>query len=170
MLRLLILISALLSASSHALTAADATAIAVGETDARIEALNKAVATADDKTAAFLQALAEDAVKAAGDKVFIVRGDKATDPVTGADATLPPDAEDVVSNNRMRGELDTALAALRLFSADAGERAQAVQSLQNADESKLPLIEKALAAEQDAGIKSQLALVRAGALLSSDDK
>src|SRR5687767_12003047 len=109
MIQRLLLAALLLAAgASHALTAQEATAIAIGETDARIEALNRAVATADDKTAAFLEALAEDAVKSAGGQVFIVRGDKTTDPVTGADTTLPPDAEDVVSNNRMRGEFDTA--------------------------------------------------------------
>ena len=34
----------------------------LGETDARIEALGKAAANADEKTAAFIQALADDAV------------------------------------------------------------------------------------------------------------
>ena len=50
--------------------------MAVGETDARIEALNKAVAAADDKTAAFIQALADDAVKVAGDQVLVVKDGK----------------------------------------------------------------------------------------------
>ena len=77
-----------------------------------------------------------------------MRDDKAVDPVTGADVALPDDAEDVINNNRMRGELDAALAALKLFSKDASVRAEAVAALQNeADERKLPLIEKALAAE-----------------------
>ena len=170
MKRLLFLL-ALLAGSAHALTADEAKAIAIGESDTRIEALNKAVAHADDRTAAFLQALADDAVKTAGGKVFVVRDDKATDPVTGAPAQLPADAEDVVNNNRMRGELDSALAGLKLFSADARLRAAAVAELQkDPDESRLPLIEKAFAAEQDAAIKEQLALVRAQALLSSSDK
>jgi urea transport system permease protein len=172
MIQPFVLAALLLSAAaSHALTAQEATAIAIGETEARIEALNRAVATADEKTAAYLEALSEDAVKSAGGKVFIVRGDKATDPVTAADAALPADAEDVVSNNRMRGEFDTALAALKLFSKDVSQRAAAVQSLQReVDEGKLPLIEKALATETDAGIRAQLGLVRAAALLASSDK
>ena len=77
----------------------------------RIEALNKAVAVADEKTAAFVQAMSDDAVKVAGDKVFVVRDGKGTDPVTGAEVAVPETAEDVTNNNRMRGELDTALAA-----------------------------------------------------------
>ncbi|HEY8358369.1 MAG TPA: urea ABC transporter permease subunit UrtB, partial [Ramlibacter sp.] len=58
-----------------------------------------------------------------------------------------------------------------LFSKDRATRAAAVTQLQkDADETKLPLIEKAWAAEQDGAIKEQLALVRAGALLGSSDK
>lgn len=172
MLKCLLLLLALTGAGTvHALTADEAKAIAIGESDSRIEALNKAVAAADDRTAAFLQALADDAVKTAGGKVFVVRDDKATDPVTGAETKLPADAEDVINNNRMRGELDSALAALKLFSKDARARAAAVAELQKEpDESKLPLIEKAYAAEQDTAIKEQLGLVRAAALLSSSDK
>src|SRR4051812_33408428 len=110
MKRIIFLLAMAWAGQAPALTADEAKAIAVGEADARIEALNKAVATADDKTAAFLQALGDDAVKVAGGKVFIVRDGKGVDPLTGAAAEVPADAEDVVSNNRMRGELDTALA------------------------------------------------------------
>lgn len=157
--------------AAHALTADEAKAIATGDSDDRIAAMNKAVANADDRTAAFLQALADDAVKTAGGKVFVVRDGKGTDPATGAEVAVPAEAEDVINNNRMRGELDTALAALKLFSKDAQLRAAAVAELRKEpDESKLPLIEKAYAAETDAGIKEQLGLVRAAALLTSSDK
>ncbi len=158
------------AASAQALTIEEARAIALGETDARIEALNKAVANADDKTAAFLQALADDAVKVAGDKVFIVKGGKGIDPVSGASADLPADAEDVVSNNRMRGELDIALGAIRLFSPDAKERAAAVKALAaEPDASRLPLVEKALKSEQVEAIRAQLLLARAAILIASPD-
>ncbi len=168
--QLLLLALAWSAASAHALTADEARAIALGETDARIEALNKAVATADDRTAAFLQALADDSVKAAGGKVLIVKDGKGIDPVTGAPADIPSDAEDVVSNNRMRGEIDTALGAIRLFSPDEKLRAQAVKALAaEPDESRLPLIEKALKAEANEAIKAQLVLARAALLLSSAD-
>ena len=171
MLRFLALLAALTCSFAHALTADEARGIALGDTEARIEALGKAIVTADERTAAFLQALADDAVKTGGGQVFVVRDDKASDPVTGAPATLPADAEDVINNNRMRGELDSAMAALKLFSKDAAVRAAAVAELQKEpDESRLPLIEKAWAAEPDARIKEQLALVRAAALLGSTDK
>jgi urea transport system permease protein len=84
---------------------------------------------------------------------------------------LPADAEDVINNNRMRGELDTALAALKLFSGDERLRAEAVKVLRNeSDESRLPLIEKAWAGERNAQLKEQLGMVRAAVLLGSADK
>jgi urea transport system permease protein len=156
--------------SAHALTAAEAQAIALGETDVRIEALGKAIATADDKTAAFLQALADDAVKTAGGKLFIVREGKGIDPLTGAPVDVPADAEDVVSNNRMRGEIDTALGAIRLFSADDKQRAAAVKALAaEPDAARLPLIDKALATEKNPDIRLQLALARAAVLVGGAD-
>ena len=161
----------LLAAQVHALTADEVKGMTVGETDSRVEALGKSMLSADDKTAAFLQALSDGAVKVANDKVFVVKDDKAVDAVTGTELTLPDTAEDVINNNRMRGEIDSALAALKLFSKDDKVRAAAVKQLQSdADESKLPLVEKALAAEQDPSIKDQLGMVRAAALLNSADK
>ncbi len=41
---------------------------------------------------------------------------KAYDPVSGAELALPEGAEDVINNNQMRGELDAALASIKLFS------------------------------------------------------
>ena len=72
--QLFLAVALLAAGSAHALTAAEASAIAAGETDARIEALNKAVGAADDKTAAFIQALSDEAVKVTGDQVFVVDG------------------------------------------------------------------------------------------------
>ena len=84
-------------------------------------------------------------MKFAGDKVFVVKDGKAFDPVTGAEPTLPADAEDVINNNRMRGELDTALAALKLFS--QGRRGCAPRPSRRCarrpTNRALPLIEKA---------------------------
>ncbi|WP_137895336.1 urea ABC transporter permease subunit UrtB [Ramlibacter sp. 2FC] len=172
MFRPLLLLTALLfSGWVHALTADEARALAVGETDARVEALNRLVASADDKTAAFIQALADDAVKLAGDQVLVVRDGKGSDPVSGAELAVPDSAEDVINNNRMRGELDTALAGLKLFSKDDRQRLAAVMALlKEPDESRLPLLDKALAAESRDAIRIQLQLARAAALLGSEDK
>ena len=128
----------------QALTAEQAKAMAIGDTEARVQALVKAAADPDEKTAAFIQALADDAVKTAGEQVLVVRDGKASDPVTGADMPLPADAEDVINNNMMRGELDNALAALALFSKDDKLRRAAIKTLAGgSDETRLPMIEKA---------------------------
>ncbi len=172
LIRSLALVATLLVAvNAHSITVDEAKAMASGETDARVAALNKAMSTADDRTAAFLQALSDDAVKVAGDQVFVIKDGKGFDPVTGALAAVPDTAEDVINNNRMRSALDSALATLKLFSKDEKIRVAAIAQLQrDADETKLPLIERALAAEQNPAIKEQLNLVRAAALLHSPDK
>ncbi len=154
-----------------ALTLQEAQGMAFGDADGRIQALNQATIAADDQTAAFIQALADDAVKAAGDKIFIVRDGKATDPVSGQTVALPDGAQDVISNNRMRGELDSAQAVLKLFSKDDKLRGQAIASLlKDPDETKLALLDKALAAETNPDLKARLGLARAAALLGSTDK
>ena len=171
LIRLTAFLTCLVAGPVHALSSDEANTMALGDTDARIEALGKAMSTADEKTAAYLQALSDDAVKLTHGRAFIARGDRAIDPVTQAEFTAPADAEDVINNNRMRGELDSAMAALKLFSKDDAVRLAAAGQLQrDADESKLPLIEKALAKEQNADIKALLGMVRAAALLGSTDK
>ncbi len=155
----------------HALTAEQARGMAIGGTESRVQALAKAAAAPDEKTAAFIQALADDAVKTSGGQVLVVQGSKAIDPVTGADMPLTADAEDVINNNLMRGELDNVLAALALFSKDEKRRRQAIKTLAgDNDESRLPLIEKAYEAEMVPALKSQLELLRAAIMLGSSDK
>jgi urea transport system permease protein len=161
-------------ASAHALSNEAALAMASGTSSERIEAITAAVIEAvekgDAKTEAFLQALSDDTVRFTADKVFVMQGDKGHDPVTGAEVAVPADAEDVVNNNLMRSELDVALAALKLRSEDTSVRADAARALAGApSEARLPLLDKALAIEKDAGIREQLELARAGGLLSSED-
>ena len=50
---------------------------------------------------------------------MIIDGDKAFDAATGAPIRMPANPESVTVNNRIRGELAGALAALELFDADA---------------------------------------------------
>ncbi|RYF38380.1 MAG: urea ABC transporter permease subunit UrtB, partial [Comamonadaceae bacterium] len=113
---------------AHALTAEAARAMAAGDTDERIAALQSAIATPDDATVAFIRAMADDAVKIAGDKAIVLKDEKGLDPVTGAEVPVPDDAEDIVNNNRMRGEFDAALASLQLMSPDAAQRRAAIEA------------------------------------------
>jgi urea transport system permease protein len=171
MRKIFVIVAMLLFASAHALTVDEAKAIAIGEGDARIEALHAAVAKPDEKTVAFIQALSDDAVKVVAGKPVIVNGDKGLDPVSGVAVALPDTAEDVMNNNRMHGELDNALAALKLLSPDEAVRRAAIKTLQgNVDESSLTLLDQAFAQESAADLKDQIGLLRAAALLGSSDK
>jgi urea transport system permease protein len=156
--------------NAQALTAAQARALAVGENEERITALGESLQRGDTGLAVFVQAMLDDAVKYTDDKVIVVRDDVATDAATGAPTTLPDNAEDVINSNQMRRELESAIAVLNLFSKDLALRREAVKSLkESADESRLPLIEKALATETDAGLKTELEQVRAATLVTSSD-
>ncbi len=161
----------LMAATAHALTADEARAIASGDTEARIAALDQAVAAADARTTAFVRAMAGDAVKYSAANVFVIENGKGYDPVTGAEVQVPDSAEEVVNNNMMRGALDSAQAVLDLASKDDAVRAQAALALlQDPNETRLPRIEQALAAETDHSIKAQLELVRATSMLNSSGK
>jgi len=159
----------------YALTPEAALAMAQGEGSARIQAVQAAVAQADAPTLVFIQALAEDAVKIVDNKPLIFQGHTALDAVTGAPVVLNAEAlaaaEDVVNNNRMRGELDNALAALKLLAPEATVRRAAARSLQGqVGEAQLPLLERALAQETDSDIAQALGQLRAAALLASTDE
>lgn len=160
----------MLAGPARALTADEALAMASGDAESRIAAINKAVAVADEKTKAFLQALVDEAVKFTDKQAFLMKDDKGYDPVTGAEVKVPAEAEDVVNNNLMRGALDAAQAALQLTSPNEEVRLEAADALfKEPDESRVPLIEKALAAEQSAKVKAKLMLVRDASMLSSAD-
>jgi len=153
-----------------ALTSSQAVQLATGDTDARITALQQALPQADEATARFLKALSDDAVKVKDSQVWVWRDGQSVDPVTGEARPMPDDVQDVINNNRMRGELDAALAAFQLFSADAKVRWQAALALlKEPDLTKLPLLEKAMQAEREAFVQSVMQLARAAIQLNSDD-
>ena len=155
----------------HALSPEQAVKIASGESDDRIAALSSAAASADPGLLNFVQALLADEVKLAGGKVYMVREGKAVLAGSGAPAALPDGAEDVVNNNRMRRELESVVASLRLFSSDRAERAKAVEDLkEQVDATRLGLLEKALVAEQDSALRTRLEGLIAAAQITSEDK
>lgn len=166
----LMLLALLLAPGAWALTAEQALKMATGDGEERVQAINEAVLDADDRTRAFIDALSNDAVKASDKAAFVMDGDQATDPVTGAKVKLPDDAEDVINNNFLRSALDAAKAALQLHSEDEATRAAAAAALmKDPDESRLPLIDRALAAEKSPAVRDRLELARATTLLASHD-
>jgi urea transport system permease protein len=156
---------------AHALTPEQALRAAQGDSEERIATLNELAAQADPALGPFVQALLDDEVKLADGRALIVRGDTATDPATGATVPLPESLEDVLVNNRMRRELQAVLASVNLFSPQRAERLAAINALKGEpDESRLPLLERAAAAETDEALKAELALLKAGSLITSSDK
>ncbi|MGC3990496.1 MAG: hypothetical protein QM796_12605 [Chthoniobacteraceae bacterium] len=115
----------------------------------------KAVAEGDAKLAAVRAGAARRCREGRGDKVFVVHDARRVDATSGARGHLPDAAEDVINNNRMRGELEAALASLsssRPMSARAAGHPRTGQA--SLDESQLPMVEKALAAESRPSLKA----------------
>ena len=147
--------------------------LAFGESDAKITAINALVGGGDSAALPFLQSLLDGDVQTSGeDLVLVVKGEAAVDAITGkVVAPLPEARDDVVVNNRMRRELTTAIAALKLASADRAVRLAAAKDLQNnSEEAALPAIEAALAKESDTEVRGLLALTKASIELRSGDK
>jgi urea transport system permease protein len=147
--------------------------VALGEGEAKVTAIRALGSSGDPAALALLQALLDGQIQTVGDKdVLLVKGDAATDLGTGkAVSPLPANLEDVVINNRLRREIGSAMAGLKLTSPDRAVRLAAAKELQNgADEDLLPAISAALAKEPDAEIKGMLQLTQASIQLSSTDK
>jgi urea transport system permease protein len=158
----------------HAALPADVVkALAFGDGDAKGKAIGDLVASGDRAALPLLQAMIDGEVQTVGeDRVLIVKGDTATDAITGAAvAPLPEGRDDVIVNNRLRRTLATAIAAFRLASTDRVVRLAAARELQNsADEEALPAITVAIAKESDAEVKGLLNLTRASIQLASPDR
>ena len=162
----------LASGLAHALDPATVSKLASGDGDEKAAAIAALVASGDTRAAPLLRALADGEMQVAAGRVLIVKGDGATDAVTGAAVTpLPDSREEVVVNNRLRRTIDGAIAALRLLDPDRETRRAAVKELSaGADEAMAPLVKKALEMEIDPDIKSSLILIAAGMDLKSTDK
>jgi len=144
-----------------------------GESDEKIKAITTLAASGAPEAAVLLQALLDGKVQTAGEnQVLLVDGDSATDLATGQKVSpMPENRDDLVINNRVRRQIDTAIATLKLSAADRAVRLAAVKQLQaGAGEEMLPAIDQALAKETDPEIKDLLSLTRASVQLASSDK
>jgi urea transport system permease protein len=162
---------ATLALPAAAITQELAEKLASGESDEKATAINQLLAAGDESAAALFQSLLDGEVQFAGKQVLIVKGGTGTDAVSGKSvAPLPAEREDVMVNNRLRRELTSALAALKLASQDRETRLTAAKALQNdADEAMLPLVSHALEKESDPQIKAMLTLLQATVKLKSPD-
>ncbi|HNF63898.1 MAG TPA: urea ABC transporter permease subunit UrtB, partial [Rhodocyclaceae bacterium] len=169
--RLLFLLLCACSLAAHAaLDAAQVRKLADDDSTEKVAAIRALVQSADPDALRVLQAMADDSLYVAGDKVVIVADDKAFDAASGAAIPMPDSPDSVTVNNRIRGELAGALAALRLFDGDPAVRKDSAQKLQTGATPELaPLLARALDKESDAGIKALLATAHAQATLGSPD-
>src|SRR5688572_4434834 len=151
------LVALILVIAGNALAAVDPALVKglTGDNDAKIAAINAIAATGDPDALALLKSM--------------------------ADGELKVDGEEVILNNRVRRELEGALAALRLVSPDRDARLAAAKSLAGgADASvnpdpvggnpRLPLVKKALEKETDPDIRATLGHIAATMELKSADK
>ncbi|SCC95469.1 putative Urea ABC transporter, permease protein UrtB [Thiomonas sp. X19] len=153
---------------AHALTPQEAMAISSGDTDSRMAALHQAVGRPDPRLANFLHKLLNNEVQIDGSMVQVQRGDDWIDLATGRKVTPSANAQAVINNNYVRKELQSARAALDLFSGDRALRLKAVQQLQDDPTSvDRGLVEQALKTEKDPEILERLQLLHAAILLTS---
>ncbi len=167
---LLVILLAVATEPLWALTPRQALAIAVGDNDSRISSLQSALSEPNDQLLSYLDALSKEEILIRGEQVFRVKGDLSFDALTGARVPLPQDAEAPMLNNRLRSEIDNAMAALKLFSSQTEDRLKAIQALlNNPDASQRPLLEKAMAQEHHERIKTLMSYALAAMDMTSPE-
>ena len=143
----LTLLCVLLAPPAHAVDAALVQRIATGDNDEKVAVLAKIVAAADPSDIPFLQSLAEGTVTVDGKPV------------------------EITVNNRLRREIEGAIAALKLVDPDRATRLAAAKELSGgAEPGILPAVKKALSTEKDPEIKPLLEAIMATIGIKSADK
>jgi len=145
--------------------------LAAGGFEERARAIETLGASGDPRAIVILRALTEGTLEVTGDKrVVIAKDSGAVDPLTGAAVELGGEPERIRVNNRLRGEIEAALARLNLFSPDRAQRLEAARAvLHQPDPAGAPVLEQALAAEKDSGVAEALRLALAATTLQSGD-
>ncbi len=147
--------------------------LALGEADAKVAAIRALGASGDASSLPLLKSLLDGEIQTVDDKqVLLIKGDTAMDLLTGqAVSPVPATRDDVVINNRLRREIGSAMAALKLTAPDRAVRLAAAKELQSgADEDLLPTVTTAIAKETDPDIKAMLQMTQASIQLGSSDK
>jgi len=161
----------LLAPAAHALDPNLAKQLAAEDSDAKLEAINSIAASGDAAAIPLLKAMQDDALQLFGERLVIVTGSSAKDALTGEAVDAPAEKlTAIVVNNRVRGVLDAALAALKLVSPQREERLAAAKIVaSDPDSAMLPLIKTALVKESDAELKTLLELAQALIEIKSED-
>ena len=160
------------AATAHALDEQAAAGLGAEDVGARLEAINALVATGDEAALALLQAMQDGELNVTpSGRVVIVRDGKILNAITMATLEpVPEEIDSIVVNNRIRGALETAIGALKLFSPDRAVRLASAKAIESTSQTALlPLIEKAIAKESDRGIRESLQQTKAALDLKSSD-
>ncbi len=125
------------------------------DSDEQIEAIHALGNSGTDEAIRVLKALSDEALYVVPGHVFYLSGKQSVDAASAEVLQpVPENADSVVINNRVRSELEETLAGLKLLDADAGVRqAAALSLLENPSAQQLPLIQRALAKEQNSKIR-----------------
>lgn len=114
-------------------------------------------------------------VRKSDNAIFITRdggtGVVLIDPIAGKEVgeAAKTDVVKIKVNNSLRRIIRDSLGNLTLQSPDTATRLQAAQTIfKNSDASQLTALDAAIAGEADAGVKAQMELARASAILNSD--
>lgn len=144
--------------------------LAAADSGDKVTAIRQLAQTADPDAVRVLKAMADDTLFVADGRVVVIAGEQAVDAATGAAIAMPANPEAPTVNNRIRGELANALAALKLFDPDPEVRLASAQKLQNqVGPAMVPLLARALDKERDARIARLLTLAHAQANLGNGD-
>jgi urea transport system permease protein len=173
-LRLLALVALALSAPAWAaLDPAVVAQLGADDSETKIEAIRKLALSQDERAIAVLRALGDEALALVdgGKRAVLVADGQIADAASGEKlGAAPANLDVVIVNNRIRGEIGAAIAALKLGSPDRATRLAAARELQGSDnEDVLPIVEAAAARETDAQIRSILELASASLAIKSDN-
>ncbi|GAA4338651.1 urea ABC transporter permease subunit UrtB [Pigmentiphaga soli] len=157
-----------------ALTQQDVQPLAEDDFDAKVAAIQRLAVVGDERAQALLEALADgDALAGDDGRVWIQQGEAVADSVTGAPgpASVVESANPIMLNNRLRGVVAGAQAALGLKAADPAARAAAVDTLlqSNPDAGFKPLVDAARQRETDPAVKDKLETLWAMTALHDPD-
>jgi urea transport system permease protein len=137
--------------------------------DMKIAAVEALGATGDPAVVGILEALLAGELHLLGGRVVLGGAAGALDPLSRAVLDpAPKGAKKIVINNRMRGVIRGALGGLTLLSKDAATRLKAARNVFTSRQTDaLEVLEKALAAEPDGGVRQAMRRARAALKLTA---
>lgn len=156
----------------YAIDAATIQGLALDETSAKLERLEVLALSADLTVIPVLEALFEGTLHLADGARPVIVNDAGTIDAISMKPLVPApvNIEKVTINNRVRRQVETTIAALKLVSPDLSARLKAAQQLASqAEPEMLPLIERALKAERDEQIRNILLFAQGSVNIKSDD-